>query len=264
MSFSPAIIFSTIAFMFGSCIGSFLNVCIYRIPLKKSIISPGSYCPTCKNAIPFYLNIPVAAYILLKGRCRHCKTKIPARYPLVEFLTGAMAVLIYLKFGFTPTAFFWFVFTSTLITISFIDFDHQIIPDIISLPGILVFAASFYFVPEMTAKQTILGILVGGGSLYSVAVIYSIVRKEEGMGGGDIKLLAMIGAAVGVKGVLFTIFAGSLFGTLIGVTLMICARTSDLKFKIPFGPYLSLGAICYVFYGQPIIDWYFSLIALPK
>jgi len=155
---------------------------------------------------------------------------------------------------------YWFGFICVLITISFIDIDHQIIPDIISLPGILIFASSFYFLPEMSFKDTLLGILTGGGSLYAVAYLYYLLKKQEGMGGGDIKLLAMIGAATGIKGVFFTIFAGSLFGTFFGIFFMLYSKIADSKLKIPFGPFLSLGAILYIFFGDQIILWYLSIL----
>jgi len=247
-----------IVFAFGSCIGSFLNVCIYRIPENISIVFPGSSCPSCKTAIPFYLNIPILSYVFLMGKCKFCKTKISARYPLIEALTGIFALLLFLKFGLTPSFFYWFVFIAVLITISFIDFDHQIIPDIISLPGIIIFASSFYFLPEMTIKDTIFGILLGGGSLYAVAFLYYLIKKQEGMGGGDIKLLAMIGAATGMKGVIFTIFTGSLLGTIFGILFMVYTKIKDTKLKIPFGPFLSAGAILYIFYGKQLIQWYLS------
>jgi len=243
-------------FLFGACVGSFLNVCIYRIPENKSIVFPGSFCPNCKNAIPFYLNIPILSYIFLWGKCRFCKIRISIRYPLIEALTGIFALLLFYKFNLSPVFFYWFIFISVLITISFIDFDHQIIPDIISLPGIIIFASSFYFLPEMTIQKTILGILTGGGSLYAVAFFYYLLKKQEGMGGGDIKLLAMIGAATGIKGVIFTIFAGSLSGTVFGILIMLSAKISDTKLKIPFGPFLSSGAILYIFYGEQLINWY--------
>ena len=245
-----------IIFLFGACIGSFLNVCIYRIPENKSIVTPGSFCPNCKNSIPFYCNIPILSYLFLMGRCKFCKQAISIRYPLIEALTGVFAFLLFHKFGLTPALVYWFVFISVLITISFIDFDHQIIPDTITLPGILIFASSFYFLPEMTIKNVLLGILAGGGSLYAVALFYSLVRKQEGMGGGDIKLLAMIGAATGIKGVIFTIFAGSLFGTLFGILIMLYTQIADTKLRIPFGPFLSLGAILYIFFGKQLILWY--------
>lgn len=247
-------------FLFGSCIGSFLNVCIFRIPEGKSIVSPPSTCPNCRTLIPYYCNIPIASYLFLKGRCKFCGLHISVRYPIIEFLTGMFAVLLFLKFGFSMQMVFWFIFICSLTTVSFIDLDHQIIPDIISLPGILVFATSFYFIPGMTIQNVLFGILFGGGSLTAVALGYYLIRRQEGMGVGDIKLLAMIGAAIGVKGVLFTIFSGSLLGTIAGVILMLLNRESGTKLKIPFGPYLSLGAVLYIFFGEQIIAWYLGLL----
>lgn len=248
-------------FIFGACIGSFLNVCIYRIPEHKSIVTPGSFCPNCNTSIPFYCNIPILSYLFLMGRCKSCKRPISIRYPLIEALTGVFAFLLLYKFGLSPATGFWFVFISVLITISFIDIDHQIIPDIISLPGILIFSSSFYFLPEMTLTHTLLGLIAGGGSLYAVALLYYFFRKQEGMGGGDIKLLAMIGAATGVKGVLFTIFTGSLLGAISGILIMLCTKTADTKFRIPFGPFLSMGAILYIFFGKQLIQWYVLMLS---
>jgi len=179
---------------------------------------------------------------------------------MIEMLTGIVFVLLFHRFGLTPVMGYWFVFTSVLIVISFIDMDHQIIPDILSLPGIVIFASSFYFLPEMEIKNVLLGIFAGGGSLYAIAFLYYLLRKQEGMGGGDIKLLAMIGAATGIKGVLFTLFFGSLFGTLSGLLIMLYTRIADTKLKIPFGPFLSLGAIVYIFFGQQLIHWYLITI----
>ncbi|MCK5836845.1 MAG: prepilin peptidase [Desulfobacula sp.] len=247
-----------IVFIFGICIGSFLNVCIYRIPENKSIITPGSFCPNCKKSLPFYCNIPIFSYLFLMGRCKFCHTPISIRYPFVEALTGLFSLLLFLKFGLTPAMVYWFAFISVLITISFIDLDYQIIPDSISLPGILIFASSFYFIPEMTLKKVLFGILTGGGSLYAIALFYYLLRKQEGMGGGDIKLLAMIGAATGIKGVIFTIFTGSLFGTISGIAIMLSNRIADTRLKIPFGPFLSLGAILYIFFGKHLIQWYLT------
>jgi len=247
-------------FIIGACIGSFLNVCIYRIPENKSIVTPGSFCPKCKNSLPFYCNVPILSYLFLKGRCKFCNIPISIRYPSIELLTGIFFFLLFQKFGLTSALFYWLVFVSVLITISFIDIDHQIIPDVISLPGILIFSSSFYFLPEMTFKDTILGILAGGGSLYAIALLYYVIKKQEGMGGGDIKLLAMIGAATGLKGVLFTIFAGSLFGTVSGVLIMIYTKIADIKLRIPFGPFLSAGVILYMFFGGQIIQWYIGLL----
>ncbi len=252
--------FMVIVFSVGACIGSFLNVCIYRIPRNKSIVFPRSFCPSCNNSIPFYFNIPILSYLILKGRCRYCKSKISLRYPFVEALTGCAAMGVVAKFGLTFESVFWFSFISILIIISFIDADFQIIPDIISIPGIILFSSSFVFIPEMSFGDTIKGIIAGGGSLYLVAIIYYYIRKQEGMGGGDIKLLAMIGAATGWQGVLFTIFFGSLLGTIAGMIIMITGA-GHKKLRIPFGPYLSAGAAIYVFWGSSIIQWYLNLSA---
>lgn len=252
----------SIVFLFGACIGSFLNVCICRIPENRSIVFPGSSCPFCNKKIAFYYNIPILSYIYLKGRCKFCRHSISIRYLLVESLTAVFALLLFFKFGLSPAMVFWFVFICVLIIISFIDIDIQIIPDIISLPGIALFASSFYFLPEMTIKDAILGIITGGGSLYLVALFYYLLKKQEGMGGGDIKLLAMIGAATGIKGVFFTIFAGSLLGTLFGIIFMIYTKIADTKLKIPFGPFLSSGAVAYIFFGKQLIHWYMMFISV--
>jgi leader peptidase (prepilin peptidase) / N-methyltransferase len=248
-----------IIFSFGLCIGSFMNVCIYRLPAKKSIVFPGSACPGCGAPIRAYDNIPVLSYIRLKGRCRKCSTRIPLRYVTVEIMGGAFAALAYLKFGFTWEALIYYGFVAALLVITFIDIDYRIIPDIISLPGIpLGFAASFVL-SAITYKTSLLGILVGGGILYLIAFGYHLITKKEGMGGGDIKLLGMIGAFIGWQGVLFTIFVASLVGTISGLLVMMHQK-KGLKLAIPFGPFLSIGAIAYVFMGPALITWYFNLL----
>ncbi|MFH1154994.1 MAG: prepilin peptidase [Pseudomonadota bacterium] len=252
--------FYMVVFIFGACIGSFLNVCIYRIPLGRSIVSPGSSCPSCNTRIPVYLNVPILSYLVLRGRCHHCKQPFSIRYPLVELLTGLFAAACAWVFGPSLESGFWFAFICILIIISFIDIDLQIIPDVLSLPGIAVFSSSCLILEKMTLADTVLGILAGGGILYGVALAYYLIRNEEGMGGGDIKLLAMIGAATGWKGVLFTVFAGSVLGTLAGITIMIFTRIADIKLRIPFGPYLSAAAIVYIFFGSQLIQWYLILI----
>ncbi|MBF0240850.1 MAG: prepilin peptidase [Desulfamplus sp.] len=247
--------------VFGASVGSFLNVCIYRIPASKSIALPGSFCPVCKYSIPFYLNIPILSYIILLGKCKSCHTPISIRYPIVETITAMFAAATFLKFGLTVEALFWFAFISVLIVISFIDIDLQIIPDILSIPGIFIFALSPLIVESMSLKDSLLGILFGGGSLYLVAVTYYFIRKDEGMGGGDIKLLAMIGAAIGWKGVAFTIFCSSLLGTLAGAFIMVATKKADAKLRIPFGPYLAAASVIYIFKGEAIINWYFGILS---
>lgn len=247
-------------FMFGMCIGSFLNVCIHRLPSSTSIINPSrSFCPQCNSDIQFYDNIPVFSYLWLKGRCRQCKAPISLRYPMVELMTGILAIAIFFMFGLTLEAIVYFAFLSSLLIITFIDIDYKIIPDIITIPGIPVGLAASFVLPAMTFKSSLLGLLVGGGSLLLVAWTYSLLTRKEGMGGGDIKLLGMIGAFIGWKGVIFTIFAASLAGTLVGIIVML-VKGKDLKFAIPFGPFLSIGAMSYIFFGEKILFWYFHLI----
>jgi leader peptidase (prepilin peptidase)/N-methyltransferase len=259
--FPQSILIAVMSFVFGACIGSFLNVVICRMPQGQSIVYPQSHCPACNHNIPFYLNIPIFSYFLLKGKCRFCNVPISIRYPLVELITGILALGLFLKFGPTPAALFYFVFCAVLIAVSFIDIDLQIIPDKLSLPGILIFSTSCIFVPQMQFVSVLWGILAGGGILYIVALFYYFIRRHQGMGGGDIKLLAMIGAATGVKGVFFTLFTGSVFGTLGGVgAMMLTGRAQKTQTKIPFGPFLSLGTILYIFWGDPVIRWYINFL----
>jgi leader peptidase (prepilin peptidase)/N-methyltransferase len=256
----PGVIDDLIIFLFGACIGSFLNVCIYRIPESKSIVTPRSSCPRCGTFIKSYDNIPIVSWAWLGGKCRHCRSPIPIRYPMVELLTGMAAVSLYIKFGPTPTFLVFFLFVAVLLMITFIDIDHQIIPNIISLPGIPIFFALSFAVPDISWIESAVGILVGGGSLYLVAMAYQLIKKAEGMGMGDMKLLAMIGALIGWKGVLFTVFVSSALGAFVGGAMILIHRGS-LKTMVPYGPYISIGAIAYIFFGPQLIDGYFRLVA---
>jgi leader peptidase (prepilin peptidase)/N-methyltransferase len=221
-----------------------------------SILKPSrSFCPQCKSAIKFYDNIPVFSYIWLRGRCRNCKASISLRYPLVELITGILAISILFLFGLTLEGLVYFIFISSLLVITFIDIDHKIIPDIITLPGIPIGLLASFVLPAMTFISSLVGLLVGGVSLLLVAWVYSLITHKEGMGGGDIKLLGMIGAFLGWKGVIFTIFAASLTGTLVGIIVML-QKGKNLKFAIPFGPFLSIGAMSYVFFGEKVVFWY--------
>ena len=245
-------------FVFGMCIGSFMNVCIYRLPALKSIVHPRSMCLNCGNPIRFYDNIPLISYLLLKGRCRDCNTHISVRYPLVEIISGFFALCVFIKFGFKLEGAIYFILIASLLVITFIDIDHQIIPDVISLPGIPIGFAASFFLPEITWADSITGILAGGGSLLFVAWAYTMIAKKEGMGGGDIKLLAMIGGFIGLRGVLFTIFTASAVGALTGVIVMLRTH-KGLKLAVPFGPFLSIGAIVHIFFGDKLISWYLNL-----
>jgi len=247
-----------IAFVLGAVIGSFLNVCIWRLPLGESIVYPASHCPACGVSIRPRDNIPVLSYLLLRGRCHACQARISPRYPAVELLTGITAVFLLSHFGLSPTLAVYALFAGALIVITFIDIDHQIIPDVISLPGIvlgIICSAIGYGVP---LADSLIGALLGGGLLYLVAVGYHAWTGRDGMGGGDIKLLAMIGAFLGWRGVLVTLILGSFSGALIGIALII-ARGADSRLPIPFGPFLALGAACALFYGDALIRWYLQI-----
>ena len=245
------------AFIFGVCIGSFLNVCICRLPAGKSIVHPPSSCPGCNAAIRFYDNIPVLSWFILRGQCRNCHTPIAFRYVMVELMGGFMAVCVYLRFGPSVQGIIYFSFIAALLVITFIDIDYHIIPDVISLPGILLGFAASFFIPTLNWMDSLIGIMAGGGSLYAVAWGYERISGKEGMGGGDIKLLAMIGAFIGWQGVLLTIFMGSAIGTLVGLIDM-RVKKKDMKMRIPFGPFLALGAIIHLFLGNELIAWYLN------
>lgn len=247
------------AVVVGLCVGSFLNVCIYRLPASKSIVHPGSECPECGKGIRFYDNIPVVSYLILRGRCRNCHTRIPFRYALVEIITGLCAFFVVFKFGTSIQSLIYFVFIAALIVVVFIDIDHKIIPNRITLPGIPVCFAASFALPDVSVQESLLGILAGGGSLFVIAWGYKKITRKDGMGGGDIKLLAMIGALIGWKGVLFTIYFASIIGTCAGLVIIL-QRRKNLKFAIPFGPFLSLGATIYIFFGEVITEWYFRLL----
>ncbi len=245
-----------IIFLPACCIGSFLNVCIYRLPLDISIFSPSrSFCPHCRKQVKAYDNIPLLSFLLLGGKCRRCAGKISWRYPLVEALTGFVALALYWKYGLSASFFSLFVLSAALIVITFIDLDHRIIPDVISIPGVVIGFLLAIFLPMVSIRDSIIGLLAGGGSLYLVAFLYEKLTRREGMGGGDVKLLAMIGAWLGWKAIPFTLFFSSLSGTLIGGGIILLYKEGR-HYAIPFGPFLALSALVYIFFGPEIIRWY--------
>ncbi len=246
------------SFIFGGLIGSFLNVCICRLPNEQSIVTPGSHCPHCKEHIRGYDNIPLISYLLLRGRCRRCRQAISIQYPLVEGITAVLSLLLFMRFGPSLSYVVYFSFAAALIVITVIDYHHQVIPDVISLPGIVVGFLASLVLPGHSFVSSLLGILLGGGSLFLVAAVYEWLFKREGMGGGDVKLLAMIGAFLGWKPVILTILLGSLIGSIVGITVMIW-KGRNFKYAIPFGPFLSMGAMVSLVYGERIIRWYLFL-----
>ncbi|OPY12582.1 MAG: Type 4 prepilin-like proteins leader peptide-processing enzyme [Syntrophus sp. PtaU1.Bin005] len=242
-----------VVFVLGAVVGSFLNVCIWRIPQGLSIVFPASSCPRCGHSIRFYDNIPLVSYLLLRGRCRSCGERISLRYPIVEGLTALMALLLFWKFGLTLKFAAAFLFVSALILVAFIDIDHQIIPDVISLPGIPICFLLSVFLMELPFMEALLGLVLGGGSLYLIAVLYELATKREGMGGGDIKLLAMMGAFLGWKSLLFILLVSSLAGAVVGISVM-WAKGGDMKYAVPFGPFLSIAATAYLFVGDYAVN----------
>jgi leader peptidase (prepilin peptidase)/N-methyltransferase len=254
-----------IFFIFGSLIGSFLNVCIYRVPEGRSIVTPSSRCSSCGTPVRFYDNIPILSYIILGGKCRDCKTKLSFQYPFVEFLNAALYVLALYTFGLNSVSVLavYLIFISTLIVIFFIDLEHQIIPNSITLPGIpiavllgsTILPDPFYPSEMLGFKSSIIGFIAGGGSFYLIAVIGKTILKKDAMGGGDIKMMAMVGGLLGWKAIILTTFIASLFGSIIGVAL-IRIKGREWGSKIPFGPYLALGALISLFWGKDILRWY--------
>lgn len=240
---------SVFSFIFGAAIGSFLNVCIFRLPENKSIVRPLSQCPRCHHTIRFYDNIPLISFFLLRGKCRDCGVKISWRYPAVELITAVLALMLFNKYWLSLNFIIFFAFTAVLIVITFIDLDHQIIPDIITLPGIPIFFLAAVFVAGIPWPEALIGLLVGGGVLFAVAAAYELVAKREGMGGGDIKLLAMIGGFLGWKSLIFILLFSSLLGAVVGVCIMV-VKKEDTKYALPFGPFLSVAAVAYIFLGN--------------
>jgi leader peptidase (prepilin peptidase)/N-methyltransferase len=248
-------------FVLSAVIGSFLNVCIHRIPSGDSIAFPASHCPYCRTPIRPWDNLPILSYLLLRGRCRTCKVAISPRYPLVEALTGVAGVGTYIAFGPTPQALLLFAFLCALIVVTFIDLDHQIIPDVISLPGILIGLTAAILLGDPGWFDSLLGILIGGGVLWAIAEAYFRLTGREGMGGGDVKLLAMIGAFLGWRAIPVTLMIASLSGTALGLAMML-RRGEGRQMAIPFGPFLAAGAVVALFAGEPLLSWYLNLTKL--
>jgi leader peptidase (prepilin peptidase)/N-methyltransferase len=273
-----------LAAFFGLIIGSFLNVVIVRLPLGMSIAIPRSNCPQCKRLIPWYDNIPILSYIILRGRCRRCSKNISLRYPLIEGLTGFVSLLLYLKFGFGAEWAIFFTFSAALIALAFIDLDHRILPDPITLNGIWIgILASIYLnepnplvsrVLHLTGIEftntraiafigSVLGAAVGGGLLWGVAEVYLRLRGIEGMGFGDVKMMAMVGALLGAPLALLTIMIGSVIGSVLGL-VFIRAAGKTREYELPFGTFLAAAGILTVLYGEDLIRWYVTTIVGPS
>ncbi|MGC1455655.1 MAG: prepilin peptidase [Nitrospirota bacterium] len=270
----------TVVFAFGLIVGSFLNVCIVRLPRGGSIVTPPSHCPRCQSGIRFYDNIPLVSFLLLRGRCRTCGEPISWQYPFVELMNALAYLWIVSEFGLGGEAFLLMALCSSLIVITVIDYHHMIIPDIITLPGMLLglSLAPFFmsplgdplpfnlgnFLPNTGPYMTgflnsLIGLLLGGFPLLAIGWIWEKLRHVEAMGGGDVKLMGMVGSFLGWKGALLTIMLGALTGSVAGALLIVLKRHKMEKL-IPFGPFLAVGAVASAFFGPDIISWYLGLI----
>ncbi len=247
-----------LAFVFGTVIGSFLNVCIYRIPRKISLVKPRSFCPHCHTTIPFYYNIPLVSYLWLRGKCHYCRQPISPRYLVVELLSGVVTGLTYWKFGLSAPFGFYLIFIYFLIVISFVDLSTRLIYNRL-LIYLLGFGTGYNLIFKVLPWQEVfLGILAGGGSLFFFALLGEFLFRKESMGMGDVKLAAVLGAFLGWKLVLFALFVGFFFALVVGLVLMLPAR-KEASLYLPMAPFLTLGSIFFLYWGAPIIHWYWQL-----
>jgi leader peptidase (prepilin peptidase) / N-methyltransferase len=266
--------FSAFVFFAGLCVGSFLNVCIWRIPRDESIVWPGSHCPACNHAIAPWDNVPLLSWLVLNGRCRHCKAPISPRYFLVELLVGALFAALWIVHGWSPLAPVYALFAAALVLATFIDFDHLILPDRVTIGGMLLGPLLSLALPSLHGQTERLsallhslgGLALGYGLLWSVAAVARLALKREAMGMGDLKLFGAIGACLGWQAVLFCIFVSSLSGTLLGAAL-VAARKKSLQSRIPYGPHIALAAILWMLCGPACVDaylaWSFPAPGLP-
>ena len=240
--------------LIGASIGSFLNVCIYRLPRRESLVWPASHCTSCGRTLSWYENVPIVGWFALRGRCRTCGERISIVYPIVELVTAVVFVAGYLIYGWTPLLAVRLLFACAMIVLFVIDLQHQILPNAITVPGIVIgFVFSLFLPPGWFSS--LLGIVLGGGVLYAVMEAYARARGFEGLGMGDVKMLAMIGAFLGWQLMLLTLILGSFLGSLIGVALM-ASRRGGMKTALPFGTFLAIGALVSAVAGAEILDWY--------
>ena len=240
--------------LLGLAVGSFLNVCIWRIPRKESLNWPASHCTACSRSLAWYENVPVFSWLVLRGRCRTCGEPIGVMYPAVEFVTGAVFVAGYAIYGLTPMLAARLLFACAMIVLFAIDFRHYILPNVITLPGIAIGLALSFVLPEPGWRDALIGLAAGGGLLFAIAESYYRLRGVEGLGMGDIKMLSMIGAFLGWKLMLVTLVLASFAGSIVGVAMM--ARGRGTKYALPFGTFLAVGALVAAVVGDALLDWY--------
>ena len=265
MEFMPSWLFYLFAGLIGACVGSFLNVCIQRLPYGESIVWPPSHCRRCEHRLSWWENIPLLSYLALRGKCKQCGGRISPQYFIVELLSTLFSLLCWAYFQDVKLYFAYYILLiAPLIVVTFIDLDHRVIPNSISLPGIVVgFGVHMLHAGKgqlaHAAIDSAIGVLVGGGFLFVVAFVYEKLKKQEGLGGGDVKLAAMLGAFFGWRAVIFILLTASVMGSVIGIALMIAYR-KNMKFAIPFGPFLASAGIIYLFLGAQMIGWYLNFI----
>jgi leader peptidase (prepilin peptidase)/N-methyltransferase len=247
------------AVLFGAMVGSFLNVCIHRLPKEESIVTPRSRCPACQSPIRAWDNVPLLSFLLLRGRCRACGHPISWRYPLVEALTALLFVFTVERFGVTLKSAFLLTFLCGLVVVSFIDLDHQIIPNAITLPGIPLGLIGGLLVREPPLVDRLIGALAGAGFLYLVLFYGGVLYGQEAMGEGDLNLIALVGAFLGWKAVVVTILIACVVGSAVGLGLMAVKRLGRRQ-HIPFGPFLALGAVVGLFWGERLLAWYLRFL----
>jgi leader peptidase (prepilin peptidase)/N-methyltransferase len=248
----------TFAALFGAVIGSFLNVCIHRLPRGTSIVWPASACPACGRALSWFENIPIASYLFLRARCRTCGAPISPRYPVVEALTAAMFALAWWYYGPGPMLISRLIFGCALIVLFAIDLEHHLLPNVITLTGIVIGFLLSFITDQPGWRSSLIGIIAGGGVLFLIAEVYYRVRHEEGLGMGDVKMLAMMGAFLGWPLAILSLMIASVAGTIIGIGLIVTGR-GTMKYALPFGTFLAIGAAVSAAAGQTILHWYFRL-----
>lgn len=252
----PPVITDVFVIAFGLLVGSFLNVCIHRLPLKQSIVFPASRCPRCGHPLAWYENVPVLSYAALRGRCSSCGAPISIRYPIIEALTAGFFLWHWWLFGWTPLFAVRLALACALVVLFAIDLEHQILPDVITLPGIIVGFASSLFLPP-GPLMSLAGIVAGGGILWLIAEIWLRVRKVDAMGFGDVKMLAMVGAFLGIKLVILVFVLSSMLGGIVAV-MLIATRRADMATRVPFGTMLAVASLAASLYGDAIVGWYLS------
>ncbi|MPZ20103.1 MAG: prepilin peptidase [Luteitalea sp.] len=238
----------------GLAIGSFLNVCIHRLPRRQSLVLPASYCPSCEQPISWFHNVPLVGYLWLRGRCAMCQARISPRYPLVELATALLFVANFLAFGWQPLLAARLLFSSLLIILFVVDLEHRLLPNAVTLPGLLVGLILSAVMPPGWG-EALLGVVLGGGVLWVIGETYERFRGEQGLGMGDVKMIAMIGAFLGWKSMLVTLVLASFAGAAVGLLLIVIRRAS-MQYALPFGSFLAAGAFVASLYGARLLDWY--------